>query len=93
MGYKIKTVKDFRGELGIKPRMYLVEISIFKLNYDILRPTKIMNRAKKIGHIFRKQSTLRIKVFSKISLIQFEFLVSDSTQKKIGQDFFNLINF
>ena len=63
MGYKIETVKEFCGELGMKPRMYLVEISIFSLNHVIISPTKIMNRAKKIGHIFRKTSPLKIKVF------------------------------
>ena len=45
--YVLETVQDFLIKLGIKPLMYLSEISIFSLNNVILRLTKIMNRADK----------------------------------------------
>ena len=43
----LETVQDFLIKLGIKPRMHLLEISIFSVNNVILRLTKIMNRADK----------------------------------------------
>ena len=43
---KVKTLKSF-AKLGIKPRMYLWEISILSLDDIIVRLTKIMNRADK----------------------------------------------
>ena len=54
---------SFRGNYSRKYGMRLVEISMFSLNHVIVRPTKIMNKADKNGHIFGKQSTLEIKVF------------------------------
>ena len=45
--YRVETVQDFLIKLGIKPLMYLLEISIFSLNNIILRLTKIINRADK----------------------------------------------
>ena len=45
--------------------MHLVEISIFSLNLVIIRLTRIVNRAEKIRHNFRKKSTLKIKTFKK----------------------------
>ena len=44
---QIDTVQDFLLELGMKPHIRLVEISIFSLNNVTVRPTKIMNRADK----------------------------------------------
>ena len=41
------TIQDFLIQLDMKPRMHLVEISIFSLNNVTIRPTKIMNRADK----------------------------------------------
>ena len=38
---------DFLITLGIKPRMHLLEISIFSQNDVIIRPTKIINRGDK----------------------------------------------
>ena len=61
----LDTVQDFLIKLGIKPRMHLFEIGIFSLHHVIVRPTKIMNRADKTWALFRKQSTLKIKVFKK----------------------------
>ena len=52
--YKLDTFQDFLIKLDIKPLIHLLEISIFSLNNVILRLTKIMNRADKIGHIFSK---------------------------------------
>ena len=43
----LESFQDFLIELDIKPRMNLMEISIFSLNNVILRLTKIMNRADK----------------------------------------------
>ena len=50
----LESVQDFLIKLGIKPLMHLVEISTFSLNNVILRLTKIMNRADKIGDILSK---------------------------------------
>ena len=61
--------KNF-SELGIKPRMHLVEISIFSPNHVIVRPSKIMNRADKNRHIFRKESAFEIKVFKEFHYSQ-----------------------
>jgi hypothetical protein len=44
---RIETVQDFLIKLGIKPLMHLLEISIFSLNNDIVRLTKIMNNLVK----------------------------------------------
>ena len=40
--YVLDTIQDFLCKLGMKPHMYLVEISIFSLNHVIVRPTKII---------------------------------------------------
>ena len=61
----LDTVQDFLIKLGIKPRMHLFEIGIFLLHHVIVRSTKIMNRADKTWALFRKQSTLKIKVFKR----------------------------
>ena len=42
----LETVQDFLIKLGIKPRMHIVEISIFSLNHVSL--TKIMNNFFKL---------------------------------------------
>ena len=39
----VETIQDFLIKLDIKPLMHLLEVSIFSLNDDILRLTKIMN--------------------------------------------------
>ena len=46
---------------------------------------KLWTEPTKIGHIFRKQSTL--KVFLKISLVKVDFLVKYSLQKKKSERF------
>ena len=52
----LDTVTDFLIELGMKPHMHLVEISIFSLNNVTVRPTKIMNRAdKNWAHFFENK--------------------------------------
>ena len=43
----LETVQDFLIKLDIKPPMHLLEISIFSLNNDLLRLTKIMNNLVK----------------------------------------------
>ena len=45
--YALESFQDFLIELDMKPRMHLVEISIFSINNVTVRPTKIMNRADK----------------------------------------------
>ena len=51
VGCTIDTVQDFLIKLGIKPRLNILEISIFSLNHVIVRPTKIMNDLLKICKI------------------------------------------
>ena len=52
-------------DLGIKPLMHLLEISIFSLNIVIVRLTKIMNRAdKNLAHIY-KTKYLKNQYFQK----------------------------
>ena len=46
-GSSLETLQYFLIMLGIKPLMYLLEISIFSLNNVIVRLTKIMNRSDK----------------------------------------------
>ena len=41
--YVLDTVQDFLIKLGIEPLMHLLEISIFSINNDLVRLTKIMN--------------------------------------------------
>ena len=49
---------------------------------------KLWTEPTKIGHIFRKQSTtLKIKVFKKISFIKVDFLVKYFLQKKKSERF------
>ena len=50
---KVETVQDFLIKLGIKPLMHLLKISIFSLNNDIIRLTKIMNNPVKNLKILR----------------------------------------
>jgi hypothetical protein len=45
--YILETVQDFLIKLGIKPLMHPLKISIFSLNIDIVRLTKIMNNIVK----------------------------------------------
>ena len=44
---RVETVQDFLIKLGIKPLIHLLEISIFLLNNDLVRLTKIMNNLVK----------------------------------------------
>ena len=44
---RLETVQYFFIELDIKPLMHLLEISIFSLNNDLVRLTKIMNNPVK----------------------------------------------
>ena len=43
MTSELDTVQDFLIKLDIKPLMHLLEESIFSLNNDLVRLTKIMN--------------------------------------------------
>ena len=43
----LESFQDFLIQLDMKPRMHLVEISIFSLNLVMVRLTKIMNRSDK----------------------------------------------
>ena len=79
----LDTDQDFMIKLGIKPCMHLWEISILSLNIVIIRPTKIMNRATKVRHIFRKQSTLNFKNFKKFYFKELISLSNILHRKKI----------
>ena len=50
----LDTIQDFLNELGIEPHIHLVEIIIFSVYHVIIRPIKSLQRADKIGQIFRK---------------------------------------
>ena len=43
----LETIQDFLIKLGIKPLMHLLEKSIFSLNNNLVRLTKIMNNLDK----------------------------------------------
>ena len=45
--WRLETVQDFLIKLYIKPLMHLLEKSIFSLNNDLVRLTKIMNNLVK----------------------------------------------
>ena len=45
--YQLETVQDFLIKLDIKPLIHLLEISVFSLNNDLVRLTKIMNNLVK----------------------------------------------
>ena len=47
MSYRLETVQDFLIKLNIKPLMHLLKISIFSLNNELVRLTKIMNNLVK----------------------------------------------
>ena len=71
LGCKLETVQDFLIKLDIKPLMYLLKISIFSLNNEIVRLTKIMN------NLVKDLKILRFKViFQCLKLVK-------SFQKKI----------
>ena len=72
MALQIETVQDFLIKLDIKPLiMYLLEISIFSLNNDLVRLSKIMNTLVK-----------DLKILSFKDIFQYLKLV-ESFQKKI----------
>ena len=73
--YCLETVLEFLIQLGIKPSMHLLEISIFSLNYTIVRPTKIMNRADKNWAHFQKIKYFKNQSFQKISFVKVVLLV------------------
>ena len=51
VGGIVDTVQDFLIKLGMKPRLHILEISIFPLNHVTVRPTKIMNNLLKVYKI------------------------------------------
>ena len=78
--YLLDTVRDFLIKLGMKPRMYLAEISIFLLYNVTVRPTKIMNRANKNWAYFQKiYIILKILIWSPSPIFFTEFFWKDST--------------
>ena len=74
--YELETVQDFLIKLGIKPLMHLLEISIFSLNNDIIRLTKIMNNLVK---------DLKILIFKVI--FQCLKLVESFQKKDFGEEY------
>ena len=65
----------------MKPCMHLVEISIFSLNFVIVRLTKIMNRADKNWAQFRQSILIHNQNFQKDFLIKAGLLVKYSSSK------------
>ena len=45
--YLLDIIQDVLRNLGMKPHMHLVKISIFSLNHAIVRPTKIIKDLRK----------------------------------------------
>ena len=75
--YWINAVKAFLFELGMKPHMHLVKISIFSLNNVTVRLTKIMN------NLFEHLKILIFKViFQCWKLV--EFFWKEFSLKNIG---------
>ena len=71
----LETVQDFFNKLDIKPLMHLLEISIFSLNNDLVRLTKIKNNLVK---------DLKILIFKVI----FQCLkLVESFQKKFCEEY------
>ena len=68
---QVETIQDFLIKLDIKPLIYLLEISIFSLNNDLVRLSKIMNTLVK-----------DLKILSFKDIFQYLKLV-ESFQKKI----------
>ena len=60
MAYLLDTVQDFLNELGMKPFMHLVEISIFSLNRQTYQNYE-QNR-QKLGTFLEKQSNSNLKI-------------------------------
>ena len=61
----LETVQDYLIKLDIKPLMHLLKISIFSINNDILRLTKIMN------NLVKDLKTLSFKViFQCLKLVE-----------------------
>ena len=48
----VDTIQDFVCELGMKPHVHLANIKKKSYYYVIVRPTKIMQRRKKLGTFF-----------------------------------------
>ena len=83
----LDTFKAFLLELGMKPHMHLLEISIFSLNNVTVKPAKIMNGADKklVPFLENQVPTLRIKHFKKYSKYKLGLLVQYSSKQKIGK--------
>ena len=62
----LETIQDFLINLGIKPLMHLLEISIFSLNNDPVRLTRIMN------NLVKDLKILSFKViFKRLKLVKY----------------------
>ena len=48
----VDTIQDFVFELGMKPHAHLVKIKKISYYHVIIRPTKILQRRKKLGTFF-----------------------------------------
>ena len=79
----------FFDQVGHQTTYAFIGNKHFLLNHVIFRPTKIMSRSDKtkIGHIFRKQNTLKVEVFKKKSLVKVDLIVKYSSQKKKSERF------
>ena len=87
VGCSLDTVQDFWIKLAIKLRMHLWEISILSQNNDIIRPTKIVNRADKNQPHFQKTKYFKNQSFQKNSLIKVGLLIKYSSQNFFSERF------
>jgi hypothetical protein len=78
----VESVQNFLIKLDMKQCMHLVEIGIFSLNYVIVRPTKIMNRADKNWAQFSKIKYFENHNFQKHFFIIVGLLFQYSSLKK-----------
>ena len=80
----LDTVQDFLIKLGIKPRSNLLEIGIFHYIMSSSDLPKLWTEPTKNGHIFRKQSTNKIK-FKKIIFKSWSPSLIFLTEKKFSK--------
>ena len=65
--FLVESFQDFLIELDMKPRMHLVETSIFSLNNVTVRLTKIMNNLLEHLKFWLSKSFFSVKNWSNLS--------------------------
>ena len=64
----VDTIQDFVCELGMKPHAHLVKIKKKSYYYVIVRPTKIMQRRKKLGTFFAEKGFKNLRFQTKFMI-------------------------